>query len=100
VTLPKEGRCQEAAVDSNMKLNPAQCPKCKSNDVKLEEDYGRRPTVMQCDATIAFAGDWQIQDWICRSCNYDWRVAEVFGESEFLIDKGELKRKDGAPVDM
>ena len=95
-----EGRCQEAAVDSNMKLNPAQCPKCRSNDVTLEEDYGRRPTVVQCDATIAFAGDWHIQDWICRSCNYDWRVAEVFGESEFLIDKGELKRKDGTPVDM
>jgi hypothetical protein len=55
---------------------------------------------MQSDATIAFAGDWQIQDWICRSCSCDWRVAEVFGESEFVIDKGELKRKDGAPVDM
>jgi C4-type Zn-finger protein len=87
-------------VDSNTKLNPAQCPKCGSNDVKLEEDYGRRPTVVQYDVTIAFAGDWHLQDWICRSCGYDWRVAEVFGESEFLIDKGELKRKDGTRVDM
>ena len=60
----------------------------------------RRPTVVQYDATMAFAGDWHIQDWICRSCSYDWRVAEVFGESEFVMDKGELKRKDGRPMDM
>lgn len=87
-------------MQSNIELNPTRCPKCKSNDVQLEEDYGRRPTVIQYDATMAFAGDWQIQDWICRSCSYDWRVAAVFGESEFVIDKGELKRKDGRPVEM
>jgi len=55
---------------------------------------------VQHDTRIAFAGDWHLQDWICRSCGYDWRVAEVFGETEFLIDKGELKRKDGTRVDM
>jgi C4-type Zn-finger protein len=87
-------------LDENMKLNPTQCPKCRSDDVKLEEDYGRRPTVMQYHAKIAFAGDWHIQDWICRSCGNGWRVAEVFSESEFVIIKGELKRKDGEPVDM
>lgn len=84
-------------MESNKLINPTQCPECASTNIVLDKDYGRLPILLQFAGMAGLSGDLHCQDWVCRACSHDWRVAETYGESLFQITaSGEVVKKGGA----
>ena len=82
------------------KLNPTQCPKCKSVGIVLEEEMPRTPQfiIMARGNLVGIFGDLASQDWRCSSCGHDWRAVETY-DTDYLVEGGVLKRKDGRALE-
>ena len=83
--------------------HPTECPnpKCKSASIELEEHYPRAPHFMIFSQMnmVGILCDEVIEDWRCTACGHDWRTVEDISPSDYTLENGELKRKDGRPIE-